>query len=119
MRCGRRACTRVRPGGVGPEARVWGQAFCRMRPGVPLAVLHGKMKPARRQVRPRAPVRRGVPRRHACVQLTFADFIKRRAAVLIATDIAARGLDVPEVDWVRESDRGVRFDFLKNVISLH
>lgn len=57
------------------------EAFCRMRPGVPLAELHGKIKQEKRM--------------HI-----FQDFLARKEAVLFATDIAARGLDFPSVDWV-------------------
>jgi len=32
--------------------------------------------------------------------LTYMNFLAKPAAVLFATDIAARGLDFPEVDWV-------------------
>jgi ATP-dependent RNA helicase DDX10/DBP4 len=49
-----------------------------MRPGVPLAELHGKIKQEKRM--------------HI-----FQDFLARKEAVLFATDIAARGLDFPQV----------------------
>ena len=135
------------------------EAFCRMRPGIPLAELHGKIKqarfvtsqcpnaqPCRRDARfffaqfvyssckaailmpSRGPIHicyktRAVapiqyclhPLRytnasssHAFLRLhfhvlqekrmyIFQDFLKRKEAVLFATDIAARGLDFPEV----------------------
>lgn len=34
----------------------------------------------------------------------FADFAQRKAACMFATDIAARGLDFPNVDWVVQVD---------------
>ena len=61
------------------------EVFRRMRPGVPLLHLHGKMKQARRM--------------HI-----YYDFLKKPAAALFATDIAARGLDFPAVDWVVQAD---------------
>jgi late competence protein required for DNA uptake (superfamily II DNA/RNA helicase) len=35
---------------------------------------------------------------------TYLSFESKQAAVLFATDIAARGLDFPEVDWVVQVD---------------
>lgn len=67
------------------EARFMFEAFRRLRPGVPLQLLHGKMKQARRM-------------------LVYYDFLKKPEAVLFATDIAARGLDFPDVDWVLQMD---------------
>eukprot|EP00516_Mucochytrium_quahogii_P000128 CAMPEP_0203758658 /NCGR_PEP_ID=MMETSP0098-20131031/11504_1 /ASSEMBLY_ACC=CAM_ASM_000208 /TAXON_ID=96639 /ORGANISM=" , Strain NY0313808BC1" /LENGTH=837 /DNA_ID=CAMNT_0050651199 /DNA_START=206 /DNA_END=2719 /DNA_ORIENTATION=+ len=61
------------------------EAFRKLRPGVPLMCLHGKIKQQRRM--------------HI-----YYDFIKKPAAVLFATDIAARGLDFPSVDWVFQAD---------------
>ena len=34
----------------------------------------------------------------------YFDFVRRPAAVLFATDIAARGLDFPACDWVVQVD---------------
>lgn len=61
------------------------ECFRCMQPGVPLLALHGKIKQARR------------------TQIYF-DFVRRPAAVLFATDIAARGLDFPACDWVVQVD---------------
>ncbi|EFJ48780.1 hypothetical protein VOLCADRAFT_60063 [Volvox carteri f. nagariensis] len=61
------------------------EAFRKLRPGVPLRCLHGGMK---------QPKRTGV----------FYEFCNAQAMVLIATDIAARGLDFPTVDWVVQAD---------------
>ena len=82
-----------------------------LRPGVPLRCLHGNMKQLKRMatfydfcqaphmVRARSPRRRHVrtfgatppPPRASC-------------QVMFATDIAARGLDFPSVDWVLQMD---------------
>ncbi|KAK0559552.1 ATP-dependent RNA helicase dbp4 [Tilletia horrida] len=59
--------------------------FCKLRPGVSLLCLHGKQKQAKR------------------LQI-FEEFRKTKHAVLFATDIAARGLDFPAVDWVIQLD---------------
>jgi ATP-dependent RNA helicase DDX10/DBP4 len=56
-----------------------------MQPGIPISALHGKIKQERRT-------------------LIFMDFARRNSAVLLATDIAARGLDFPDVDWVLQVD---------------
>eukprot|EP00002_Diphylleia_rotans_P028369 TRINITY_DN5727_c0_g1_i1.p1 TRINITY_DN5727_c0_g1~~TRINITY_DN5727_c0_g1_i1.p1 ORF type:complete len:846 (+),score=232.93 TRINITY_DN5727_c0_g1_i1:48-2585(+) len=61
------------------------EAFCRMRPGVPVLCLHGKMKQHRRLE-------------------VYYEFCEKKAAVIFATDIAARGLDFPAVDWVLQVD---------------
>ena len=34
----------------------------------------------------------------------YNEFVRKRAAVLFATDIAARGLDFPAVNWVLQFD---------------
>lgn len=60
-------------------------AFRKLRPGVPLMSIHGKIKQQRRM--------------HI-----YYDFISKPAAVMFATDIAARGLDFPGVDWVVQAD---------------
>ncbi|RUS33698.1 hypothetical protein BC938DRAFT_484326 [Jimgerdemannia flammicorona] len=61
------------------------EAFCRLHPGVPLLHLHGKQKQTKR------------------VEI-FAKFVSMKSAFLFATDIAARGLDFPAVDWVLQLD---------------
>ena len=57
------------------------ELLCALQPGMPVMALHGKCKHARR------------------TQI-YLDFVRRPGAVLLATDIAARGLDFPSVDWV-------------------
>lgn len=61
------------------------EVFCRLRPGIPLMALHGKQKQTRRLK-------------------IFTDFSRSKHAALFATDIAARGLDFPAVDWVVQVD---------------
>ncbi|DBA75292.1 TPA: hypothetical protein ACH3X1_010573 [Trebouxia sp. C0004] len=62
------------------------EAFRKLRPGVPLRSLHGKMKQFKRMA-------------------VFYDFCEANTgSVLFATDIAARGLDFPTVDWVVQAD---------------
>ena len=61
------------------------EAFCHLRPGVPLMALYGRQKQPRRV---------GI----------YNDFCRKKSAVLLCTDIAARGLDFPAVDWVVQLD---------------
>lgn len=61
------------------------ETFCKLRPGVSLMALHGKQKQAKR------------------LQI-FTQFTRSPHALLFATDIAARGLDFPAVDWVIQLD---------------
>lgn len=35
---------------------------------------------------------------------TFVEFCSADAGILICTDVAARGLDIPEVDWIVQYD---------------
>lgn len=57
------------------------EAFRRLRPGIPLTCLHGRMKQMQRMV-------------------VFQKYCEAKHALLFATDVAARGLDFPGVDWV-------------------
>lgn len=61
------------------------EAFCKFQPGVPLLCLHGQQSQMKRQA-------------------VFQQFCKMKHAFLFATDIAARGLDFPAVDWVVQVD---------------
>ncbi|CAG8802890.1 24321_t:CDS:10, partial [Gigaspora margarita] len=61
------------------------ETFCKMQPGVILLHLHGKQKQTKR------------------VEI-FNKFSSLKHAYLFATDIAARGLDFPAVDWVIQVD---------------
>ncbi|KAL2913185.1 ATP-dependent RNA helicase dbp4 [Polyrhizophydium stewartii] len=61
------------------------ETFCKLQPGVPLMCLHGKQKQAKRMA-------------------IFEQFCRKQDACLFATDVAARGLDFPAVDWVVQVD---------------
>ncbi|XP_077463992.1 putative ATP-dependent RNA helicase DDX10 [Stigmatopora argus] len=59
--------------------------FCRLRPGLPVLALHGKQHQMKR------------------VEV-YEDFLRKRCGALFATDVAARGLDFPAVNWVLQYD---------------
>uniref|UniRef100_A0A8C4P9B3 ATP-dependent RNA helicase n=2 Tax=Dromaius novaehollandiae TaxID=8790 RepID=A0A8C4P9B3_DRONO len=61
------------------------RVFCKLQPGVPVLALHGKQHQMKR------------------VEV-YNCFVRKKAAVLFATDIAARGLDFPAVNWVIQFD---------------
>ena len=61
------------------------EAFRRLRPGVPLMALYGRQKQLKRVA-------------------IYEDFCRKKAAILFCTDIAARGLDFPAIDWVVQLD---------------
>lgn len=61
------------------------ESFRHLRPGVPLLHLHGKQKQSQRLE-------------------IYQRFSESKHACLFATDIAARGLDFPAVDWVVQVD---------------
>lgn len=61
------------------------ETFRKLQPGIPLIQLHGKQK------------------QQARIDAT-AKFSKTRHACLFATDIVARGIDFPTVDWVVQVD---------------
>eukprot|EP00088_Acartia_fossae_P000239 TRINITY_DN10087_c0_g1_i4.p1 TRINITY_DN10087_c0_g1~~TRINITY_DN10087_c0_g1_i4.p1 ORF type:complete len:828 (-),score=245.94 TRINITY_DN10087_c0_g1_i4:195-2648(-) len=61
------------------------EIFCRMRPGISVMALYGSLHQLRRMA-------------------IYDSFCTKEYAVLFATDIAARGLDFPAVDWVIQLD---------------
>ena len=67
------------------QVRFTYETFCKLHPGVPLLHLHGKQKQFKRLD-------------------IFQKFMKSKHVALFATDIAARGLDFPSVDWVVQVD---------------
>ena len=67
------------------QVRFTYETFCKLHPGIPLLHLHGKQKQFKRLE-------------------IFQKFTKNKHVVLLATDIAARGLDFPGVDWVVQVD---------------
>ena len=70
---------------AGKQVRFLYEMFRRVRPGVPLLHLHGKMSQAKRMA-------------------LYYQFCDKKQVVLFATDVAARGLDFPDVDWVLQVD---------------
>ncbi|KAG9415311.1 ATPdependent RNA helicase [Aphanomyces cochlioides] len=67
------------------QVRFIHDVFCKMQPGVPLSALHGKYKQGKRVD-------------------VYYNFLNKPAGVMFATDVAARGLDFPNVDWVVQLD---------------
>ncbi|KAJ1982479.1 ATP-dependent RNA helicase dbp4 [Dimargaris xerosporica] len=61
------------------------EIFCQLQPGTQLLHIHGRQKQSRRLE-------------------VFDKFKSVKNAVLFATDLAARGLDFPAVDWVVQMD---------------
>ncbi|KAJ6511453.1 P-loop containing nucleoside triphosphate hydrolase protein [Mycena vitilis] len=61
------------------------ETFCKLHPSVPLLNIHGKLKQTARLA-------------------MYTKFTAASHAVLLATDVAARGLDFPAVDWVVQVD---------------
>ncbi|KFP07439.1 putative ATP-dependent RNA helicase DDX10, partial [Calypte anna] len=61
------------------------RVFCKLQPGLPVMALHGKQHQMKRME-------------------VYTCFVRKKAAVLFATDIAARGLDFPAVNWVVQFD---------------
>lgn len=69
----------------GKQVRFVFETFKRLHPGLPLLHLHGKQKQATRLS-------------------IFQRFSSASSALLISTDVAARGLDFPAIDWVIQLD---------------
>ena len=67
------------------QVRFVHECFRKLRPGVPVMALFGKQKQAKRMA-------------------IYDDFARKEFAVMFCTDIAARGLDFPAVDWVIQMD---------------
>ncbi|XP_023348850.1 probable ATP-dependent RNA helicase DDX10 [Eurytemora carolleeae] len=61
------------------------EIFCRLRPGLSVLALYGTLHQLKRMA-------------------IYDQFCGKESAVLFATDIAARGLDFPAVDWVVQLD---------------
>ena len=69
----------------GKQVRFVYESFRRMRPGIPLLHLHGRQKQSAR------------------LDIT-SKFSAAKFSCLFATDVVARGLDFPAVDWVVQVD---------------
>lgn len=67
------------------QVRFIHQAFTRLRPGLTVMALYGTLHQLKRMA-------------------IYEEFCAKQNAVLLATDIAARGLDFPAVDWVLQMD---------------
>eukprot|EP01105_Mastigella_eilhardi_P025125 TRINITY_DN6726_c0_g2_i1.p1 TRINITY_DN6726_c0_g2~~TRINITY_DN6726_c0_g2_i1.p1 ORF type:complete len:767 (-),score=232.55 TRINITY_DN6726_c0_g2_i1:5-2005(-) len=67
------------------EVRYLYETFTRLRPGVTMTHLHGKMNQERRLE-------------------IFRSFSARKSVCMLCTDIAARGLDFTGIDWVIQYD---------------
>ncbi|KAL3699296.1 hypothetical protein R1sor_017318 [Riccia sorocarpa] len=67
------------------EVKFVHEIFRRLRPGVPVSCLHGRMKQTQRTI-------------------VYGSYCEAKHAVLFCTDVAARGLDFPAVDWVVQVD---------------
>lgn len=59
--------------------------FCRLRPGLSVLALHGKLSQTKRMQ-------------------VYDKFANTPYSVLFATDVASRGLDFPDIDWVLQVD---------------
>ena len=69
----------------GKQVRFVFETFRRLQPGIPLLQLHGRQKqPARME--------------------TTSKFSTAKYSCMFATDVVARGLDFPSVDWVLQVD---------------
>ncbi|XP_041354361.1 probable ATP-dependent RNA helicase DDX10 [Gigantopelta aegis] len=67
------------------EVKYLCEAVRRLRPGVPVLAMHGGMNQLKRVA-------------------AYDQFCNKQHVVLFATDVAARGLDFPEVNWVLQLD---------------
>lgn len=70
---------------TGKQVRFAFETFCKLRPGMSLLHIHGNMKQLRRTD-------------------MYEAFSRTKNAALFATDVASRGLDFPNVDWVVQAD---------------
>ncbi|CAN8072996.1 unnamed protein product [Agarophyton chilense] len=70
---------------TGKQVRFVFETFCKLRPGMSLLHIHGKMKQLKRTD-------------------MYDLFCRTKSAVLFATDVASRGLDFPDVEWVVQVD---------------
>mmetsp|Transcript_4756 Transcript_4756/g.12213 ORF Transcript_4756/g.12213 Transcript_4756/m.12213 type:complete len:781 (+) Transcript_4756:97-2439(+) len=65
--------------------------FCRLRPGLSVLAIHGKLSQSKR------------------LQV-YDKFTTTPHSVMFATDVASRGLDFPSVDWVVQADAPEDYD---------
>lgn len=69
----------------GKQVRFTYEMFCKLRPGISLLHIHGNMKQLKRTD-------------------MYDVFCRTKSAALFATDVASRGLDFPDVEWVIQVD---------------
>ena len=69
----------------GKQVRFVFETFCKLRPGMSLLHIHGNMKQLKRTD-------------------MYDLFCRTNSAALFATDVASRGLDFPDVEWVIQVD---------------
>lgn len=69
----------------GKQVRFVFETFCKLRPGMSLLHIHGSMKQVKRTD-------------------MYDLFCRTKSAALFATDVASRGLDFPDVEWVIQLD---------------
>lgn len=67
------------------QVKYFNEIFCKLRPGISVLALYGTLHQDRRMA-------------------VYDEFCRKSAAVLIATDLAARGLDFPTVHWSIQLD---------------
>eukprot|EP01135_Chromosphaera_perkinsii_P000419 Nk52_evm66s78 gene=Nk52_evmTU66s78 len=67
------------------QVRFVSECFRKLRPGVPVMAMYGKQNQAKRMA-------------------IYDDFSRKEFALMFCTDIAARGLDFPAVNWVIQFD---------------
>ncbi|CDF35914.1 unnamed protein product [Chondrus crispus] len=70
---------------TGKQVRFAFETFCKLRPGMSLLHIHGNMKQMKRTD-------------------MYDIFCRTKSAALFATDVASRGLDFPDVEWVVQVD---------------
>ncbi|XP_005109281.2 probable ATP-dependent RNA helicase DDX10, partial [Aplysia californica] len=73
------------------QVRYLFQVFKKMQPGLTVLCLHGHMKQNQRMI-------------------VYNAFTNKQHAILLATDVASRGLDFPSVSWVLQVDKPENVD---------
>jgi ATP-dependent RNA helicase DDX10/DBP4 len=75
--------------------------FCGMQPGIPITSLHGKVSTFHSIFGTCIDLLSSITQiKQEKRTLIYMEYLRKECACLLATDIAARGLDFPNVDWV-------------------